>query len=241
MACTSCQKMSMGRKQQSRRSMGARPEFTGGDITNLVKWGGIIWLVSKGLNLFGANGNGKEPPPPGELPEPEIPLTPQQIADDFKAAELIYQVLKGPAITDAQIALRHAVLQAYQGVAVASPNQFVDIYNQFTQNFGGGESLRQWIRDEAGLDNIIENNLMNAFNKYQLQGLSNMKLGQSWNLREAVGSFDDDLTTVAGVGAYKGTIRSTAFRPLCQCHDGEKWLLYYCDTGTIPTACTGRG
>jgi len=132
------------------------------------QWG-FIALAALGLfavtKITGAFGKTK-PPPPIDLPDAGSGIpegwSPRPLAQE------LYDVLKGVAWNPALAIKRDAVL--LQLIALSTNDMFVAVYNDFTQNFGGGKTLREWIDDEYLIPSTITAQLNARFNTNSLSG-----------------------------------------------------------------------
>jgi len=135
------------------------------DWGRIAIWGIAFLMLTRVTNLFGgAPPVFPKPPTPVPDPDPSKPLTEKEKLDCKEATDLVYSVLKGPAATQPQIDYRHIVLQAY--AQMKSDNGFICIYNDFNERYGGKEDLRQWIYDEVGIADAIENTIYNRIQKH---------------------------------------------------------------------------
>lgn len=156
--CTVCKLGSRRRRSIGQTESKLTPKSAA--ALGILALGGILlW------KMFGPERE-KQPPPVVDLPPGELPANwnPKPVAD------LLYKVLSGPAMTELQIAARAAALKIY--LDLPAP-QFVDVYNYFNQNYGGGDTLKKWIKDEYGLG-ILGDQLIVRFNSFEppLKGMN---------------------------------------------------------------------
>ena len=124
---------------------------------------GIAYLmISKVGGFFGD----KKPPPPVDLPNAGSGI-PQDWSPRPITQEL-YDTLKGGAWNFALAIKRDAALLLLIGLP--SNDMFTAVYNDFTQNFGGGDTLRQWIDKEYFIAPTITTQLDAKFTQLGLSG-----------------------------------------------------------------------
>lgn len=132
----------------------------------------IQWLLLGGVafGLYKVFGPEAEPGPIDEYPVPggkeNLPpgWDPQPMAKNLKL------VMEGAAFTFEQIAFRNFILTAY--LQIADP-LFVDVYNYFNKNYAGGQSLKEWIKEEVGLG-VLGDQIIVRFNSFspRMKGVS---------------------------------------------------------------------
>lgn len=154
MSCTVCPKKSrLGQKNGNAGGIKA------GQLILPITILGSLWLANK---LFGK----KKPPPPEELPDAGSGI-PENWSPRPLTQEL-YDTMKG-VIWYPNMAIRRdgALLRL---IGLASADMFVAVYNDFTQNFGEGDTLREWIDDEYLIPSTIKTQLNILFNSLGLSG-----------------------------------------------------------------------
>jgi len=123
-----------------------------------------LFALSKIGDIFG--GGDETPPPPAKLPNAGSGI-PQGWSPRTLAQQL-FDVLDGATWTLPQKVKRDAVLLLL--IQLQTADMFTAVYNDFTQNFGKGKTLRQWIDSEIGIDGSIMDELNIRFNLLGLKG-----------------------------------------------------------------------
>jgi len=150
----------LGRKRSLGQNNGKGIGLKGGLMIGLAF--AALFVANK---IFGKDDNGK-PPPPKDLPDAGSGI-PQGWSPRPLAQEL-YDTMSGIAWNPMIAIKRDAAL--LQLIGLQSDDMFVAVYNDFTQNFGGGDTLRQWIEDESLIPPTISAQLNARFNTLALSG-----------------------------------------------------------------------